>query len=120
MTRALGVSKSLVSPALTELLSHKLIFHAGGDLKTKIYRANPDVNSVVADVLTTRESNLLKNAHKKFVELRNAKQMGAIHLDDSRLAEVDSMISTAQGGLEILLQIINQTTINPSKDLLES
>ena len=66
LTRSLKVSKALVSPALKELLKHKLIFEQRIDAKTKAYTANPDVLGVIRNVLVRREAQLIKKNTKKF------------------------------------------------------
>lgn len=106
LTRTLGVSKALVSPALGELLSHKLILNAGGDLKTKLYIANPDVISVIADVLQTREVRLLDDAQSRFTALSKAPLSKLPNIDFPRLTELGSMIAMARSVLDLLLQNI--------------
>jgi len=108
LIKILGVSKALVSPALAELLLHKLILMAGGDLKTKYYKANPDVVGVIADVLSSRETALLKDAQNKFNLLKDSSSSQLSNMDSSRLNEVETMISVARVGLDLILQNIKQ------------
>lgn len=81
LMRALKVSKALISPALSELLDYKLILNAGGDLKTKLYTANPDISSVIENVLKTREKELLKESQNKLNELTLLNQSELSHLN---------------------------------------
>ena len=108
ITRTLRVSKALVSPALSQLLKPKLILSAGGDLKTKLYTANPDVISIIADVLANRESKILKDAQKKFDELKSASQTANSDINFARMDQIGTMISTARTGLDLVLQNLAQ------------
>ena len=120
LTEMLGVSKALVSPALSELLDHKLILSAGGDLKTKFFVANSDVMSIITNVLSTRETTLLKNAQVKITDLTQIPESEMINIDVSRLTELESMISTARVGLFFILKNMKQGDLNFMKILVAS
>ena len=106
LTRALGVSKALVSPALVELEAYGLIRNKGGDAKTKQYVANPNVTSVIRKVLKTRESALLARA------LKSCEKIQAIPTDSlnaglnpKRLAALAEMIQSSKSGLEMIVSL---------------
>lgn len=105
LTRLLKVSKALVSPALVELVEHGLIHQKGGDEKTRLFAAAPDVTRVIHKVLLTRERQLIANAQKNFEHLRQLPDQGESALvTQDRLNEVGTMIQAAQNGLEFILQ----------------
>ena len=104
LTRALKVSKALVSPALSELLDFKLIECHESDGRTKKYSANPDVFKVIKSILSSRERILIKNAQSKF-ELLGLNSTKIDHeLDSDRMRNLGSMISSASFALEFIIQ----------------
>lgn len=119
ISRTLGVSKALVSPALSELLSHKLILNAGGDLKTKLYTANSKVIDVIVDVLAKRESVLLKNAQVNFSRVEKSTVSQPIDIDSKRLSDLGSMISLARVGLDMVVKNIKHRDLALLKKLTQ-
>lgn len=99
----LNVSKALVSPALAEMEKWGLILPAPSkNSKTKSYTAAPDVFSVVRQVLATREQPMVaKVAH----QLKIVADCAGEELHAERFANLQSMVKSAQFGLEILLQV---------------
>lgn len=109
LTRRLGVSKALVSPALAELLAYELLLPAGGDSKTKLFKAHPDVFSVIRKVLRERERLILKDASSRFRELeKSTKLRTQSGIDPERLRSVGEMISSAEAGLAFVLQTASE------------
>ncbi len=104
LTRALKVSKALVSPALAELLDFKLIDCLETDGRTKKYSANPDVFKVIKSILSSRERNLIKNAHHKFELLEMNAPKTDHELDSDRMRNLGSMITSAGFALEFIIQ----------------
>ena len=107
MMRNLGVSKALVSPALGELVKYKLIHSHDADGRTKKYTANPQVFTVIRDILKERERNLILKAQKKFEELEKSNQSegDAISaIDGERLASLGQMIMAARFALDVVLK----------------
>ena len=103
LTRALNVSKALVSPALAELLDFKLIECQETNGRTKKYSANPDVFNVIKTILSTRERNLIKNAQNKFELLEISKSKEEHGLDVDRMVNLGSMITSAGFALEFII-----------------
>jgi hypothetical protein len=120
LVKCLGVSKALVSPALAELLEYRLIEPAGGDGKTRMYRASPDVKAVIRQVLATRERSLIAAAAAQAERLtlpaerpvpaaraaptpRTAKKPATV--DPERLSDLKAMISTADTTLNLILHL---------------
>jgi len=99
----LGLSKALVSPALDELIHHKLIKEeAPPDEKTKVYSAVENVGDVIKHVLKTREAKMLRQITKDFDKLKVAS--GRISgLSQSRIDSLEGMIGSANLMLQILL-----------------
>lgn len=103
LTRALHVSKALVSPALAELLDFKLIECQETNGRTKKYSANPDVFKVIKSILSTRERNLLKNAQHKFELVEIGLSKNDHGLDANRITNLGSMITSASFALEFII-----------------
>jgi DNA-binding transcriptional regulator GbsR (MarR family) len=109
LTRRLGVSKALVSPAISELLEYELLLPAGGDSKKKLFIAHPDVFSVIRKVLRERERLIFKDAAARFRELEKcAKLTPTSEIDPERLVLVGQMISSAEAGLAFVLQTASE------------
>ncbi len=103
LTRAIKVSKALVSPALAELLDFKLIEYKETDGRTKKYSANPEVFNVIKSILKTRERNLIKNAQSKFEILDQNAKKNHQEIDADRLQSLGSMITSASFALEFII-----------------
>ncbi len=126
LTRMIGVSKALVSPALAELIEFKLINYEEPDGRTKKYAANPDVFKVIQNILKNRERVLIKNAQSKceLLELDCKSQMKAnkhpeknyVEVESTRLQELDSMIRAAG----LALNFVVNTTSDDSLPLWQS
>jgi DNA-binding transcriptional regulator GbsR (MarR family) len=104
LTRVLGVSKALVSPALSELVKYKLILVSGGDKKTKLYSANPDIYRVICDVLTKREKKLLSKTQANFEDFKKEMAGQANSLQVARMNELGSLISAGEITIEFVLK----------------
>jgi len=104
LTRRLKVSKALVSPALGELLSYGLIEIFELDGKTKVYKANPDVFSVIKNILKSREATLIEKAHASYLKLDNSLGKDRQEIDRARLEQLREMIESAQFALQLVLQ----------------
>lgn len=106
LTERLGVSKSLISPALSELEKHGLIIMTQEDKKTKRYSAAPDVIGVIKKILSEREAKIIKTSRQYFESLQKIHvQRGAENslLDPDRLHEIGEMILLAQFSLNFIL-----------------
>ncbi len=107
LANRLKVSKALVSPALEELASYSLIFSVESpNEKTKLYRAQSDVQSVILSILKTREIEMLNSIQNHFSLLIDNKTSSAkasvLEIDKSRFEELARMISAAR----LVLQLI--------------
>ncbi|MBY0555071.1 hypothetical protein K2P97_11125 [bacterium] len=104
LVKNIGVSKALVSPALKELIKHKVIFQVkSGDTRTKLYEANPDFMSVIRNVLENREFVMLQKVSQefsKFSELQNSGSKSS--LNQQRLESLGEMINQANSFITIL------------------
>lgn len=99
LTRQLGVSKALVSPALKELEAYQLIQRAGGDEKTKRFEANPDVFGVIQRVLKEREKKLLVKAKERFKQAQDSRvDAGQVNLE--RLRQIGEMVESANFAID--------------------
>ncbi len=107
LTRLIGVSKALVSPALAELLEFKLIKFEESDGRTKKYSANPDVFKIIQDILKGREQVLIKNAQDKCELLQQAKNKTEVEVEKLRLQNLESMIRAGGFALDF---IVNNTS----------
>jgi DNA-binding transcriptional regulator GbsR (MarR family) len=109
LTRILGVSKALVSPALKELEFFDLIRRAaGGDEKTKRYEANPDVFSVIQKVLREREQKLLVRAAQG-VEAAQKACAGSPAVNSERLEQLSEMVASANIAIEWVASMTTET-----------
>lgn len=106
LTKRLGVSKALISPALAELEDYGLIQMMEDGKKTKRYSAAPDVIPVIKDILKKRESVIIAESKVRFEKLNQAhlKNGDADSLvTQSRLDELGQMITLAEFALDFLI-----------------
>lgn len=119
LTRSLNVSKALVSPALKELLKHKLIFEQKLDAKTKTYTANPNVLGVIRHVLETREAALIKKAEKNFKDLKKSIVNENSTINMTRLKDLESMISVGSMASDFVINNLSEKNIGLWKNFAE-
>ncbi|QDK46503.1 hypothetical protein DOM22_15685 [Bdellovibrio sp. ZAP7] len=106
LTQRLGVSKALVSPALSELESYGLILMSEDGKKTKRYSAAPNVIPVIKEILKEREAKIIANAKEQFNALSKVHQKRGDQdsiLEKERLEELGQMISLAQFALNFII-----------------
>jgi DNA-binding transcriptional regulator GbsR (MarR family) len=103
LTNRLGLSKALISPALEELCSYKLIHEAPApNEKTKVYEAAENISEVIQHVLKKREAKMLKQITKEFSAfIQDESVVG--HWSDERVKSLGDMIVSANMMLEIML-----------------
>lgn len=107
LVRNLGVSKALVSPALSELLRYKLIQFQETDGRTKKYSASPEVFEVIRNILKEREKRFIDNAQKNYELLQNFESEQYDQnskVDHDRLDALGSMISAAGFALDFIIK----------------
>jgi DNA-binding transcriptional regulator GbsR (MarR family) len=107
LTRLLNVSKALVSPALAELESYKLIFQVttASDSKTKRYKAHPEVFKVIKQILKTRERKMIKETQAEFEKVQKMVSKSNSNIDLARLEALGSMISTATQAIDLMVEL---------------
>lgn len=93
----LQVSKALVSMSIKDLLYYNVIFEVAKDKPgTQKYAINPDITTVILDVIRKRELVMLQEIQKKFTELNDvvkSKKEDVVSRD--RLKDLDFMIDSA-------------------------
>jgi DNA-binding transcriptional regulator GbsR (MarR family) len=106
MTR-LGMSKSLASITLNDLVKHKVIRCCGkGPKDTQVYDANPEVRDVILEILKQREQKMLNDAGAEQKSLSQVLAAFSDHgLDSNRLASVGRMIAEAQMALSAIIAL---------------
>ncbi len=103
LTKRLGLSKALISPALEELSQYKLIQETPApNEKIKMYKAAEDINEVIRHVLETREAKMLKQITKDFSAF-NQSEGKSDSLDEKRVKTLGEMIFSANLMLQIML-----------------
>lgn len=96
VARALKVSKTLLSFSITELLEYSVIQEAGRGVKRTVYfRANPNINSVIANVLQLREKKLIEKIEESVEKLSSS-------LDQNRATERRALDVSRQQAQKLL------------------
>lgn len=118
LAQALGLSKALVSPALEELCSYKLISEAPApNEKTKVYAAAENFNEVIQHVLKIREAQLMKEITKDYSAFLE-KEAVAESFSEKRVKTLGEMILSANLMLEIMRS--QKNILDLSKDIQRS
>lgn len=103
LSERLGVSKALISPALEELCSYKLIVEAPApNEKTKVYKDADNINEVIQHVLRTRESKMLSQITDDFSAF-NQSEAQFDDLDERKVRSLGEMILSANLMLNLML-----------------
>lgn len=101
----LGVSRSLVHLAISELTGFRLV-EATSDRRNAPYSAVVDVWPVIVDVLRTREWMLIERARLAFEALRTeAQNTRSTDYDTDRIELLLAMCDLAQATLRALLSV---------------
>jgi DNA-binding transcriptional regulator GbsR (MarR family) len=120
VAEALGVSKSLVSSAITELLGYGVV-RAAGDGRNAPYEAVMDVWPVITDILRQREWMLLESTRMALDQaLEEAHAGGAAGYDPARMALLKAMIESIQRLLGILIALRMPDTAQGVQSWLET
>ncbi len=113
LAKRLKLSKALISPALTELKKWELITEIPApDAKIKLYTANENVEQVILKVLKNREEKMISRVSQNLEKLSRAKINSQI-ISESRIASLESMVSSAEFFLKFILSTENILTHNP-------
>jgi DNA-binding transcriptional regulator GbsR (MarR family) len=105
----LGVSKALISISLKDLLDYNVIIEQGLSSKgTRIYVANPDLQSVVSHVLRQREKIMMGKIQAAFNQLKKiSKEEISIHqIEQDKVKDLDRFIKNGEKGLNTLMAIL--------------
>ena len=106
--KRLSISKALVSISLADLLKYEVILEAGKSAQgTLLYRASPEVGTVILRVLRQREQKMLAQTMAAFEQVRKlAPEVKAEwDLGPKNLKELGDLIQFAEGGLDDLLSL---------------
>lgn len=104
LSKALGASKALVSPALKELEAEGLIFQTESEnAKTKRYKATEDVIKVIQGVLKRREAPMIRRVSQKLTRLQSSSKESR-GIDNSKLKNLENMVNKAQMALLLLTE----------------
>ena len=107
LQKRLNISKSLASISLTDLLQYNVILKRGkGPKDTTVYVCNPEVRSVVLEVLKKREAQILNNVEREFTSLQHSPDAQADEaINQERVQSLGKMITEAQGCLTALTEL---------------
>ncbi|MFN8847919.1 MAG: GbsR/MarR family transcriptional regulator [Bdellovibrionales bacterium] len=105
MTKKLRVSKALVSLAIKDLLNYKVLEIVEKKNKEIYFQSNPDIFSVINNVLKNRESKMLESIREKYetVAAQDPSLNQDYELSQSRLGEMGFMIMAAQETLKSMI-----------------
>ena len=110
LIQRLKVSKALISLSINELLRFDVILESRKSARgTQTYVANPDVLSVILNVLRRREKKMLartESSHKMLACLRS-EGLADARISHDRLDALGSMIRQAQESFNALLELTN-------------
>ncbi|MEZ4871426.1 MAG: hypothetical protein R2827_04095 [Bdellovibrionales bacterium] len=104
LMKHLGVSKSLVSMSIKELMSYRVILESAAKKSTVHYEANPDISGVITDVLLAREAKMLLNI-KSSCELVHRLPQSKLSpfASQRRVEKLTKMVSVADSALKTLI-----------------
>ncbi len=107
LVKRLQVSKALVSLAVKDLISYDVIrVHGQGDRRKILLVANPDVQTVISNVLLKRETVMLEQIRAQFEKTNdlNEQTKTDLDLDEGKLVSMQIMIQLAQMSLATLIE----------------
>jgi DNA-binding transcriptional regulator GbsR (MarR family) len=107
--RKLSISKALVSISLKSLMDYQVIQEEGlSPTGTKLYSANPDLQSVITSVLRKREKVMMGKIQAAFTQLKQApkEQMIEEKIEMKRMKDLDRFIKNGEKGLNTLMVIL--------------
>ena len=106
LMKNLGVSKSLVSMSIKDLLHYNVIQEAPDKKSTVKYVSNKDLATVITDVLMAREAKMLLKI-KASCELVKRLEPGTVspYVDRKKLKSLERMISAADKALKALITL---------------
>ena len=107
LQKRLGISKSLASISLSDLLKYNVILKRGrGPRETTVYVCNPEVRSVILNVIKNREALILRNVEQKYFALKTSNELiQQDQINPERIKSLGNMIDEAQRGLNALVDL---------------
>jgi DNA-binding transcriptional regulator GbsR (MarR family) len=107
LVKRLNVSKALVSLAIKDLMLYEVVRVVGqGDRRKILLEANPDIQTVIANVLKNRETKMLESINTQFEKTNALSEQikNEINLDDGKFQAMQIMIQMAQFALGSLIE----------------
>lgn len=107
LMKRLGISKALVSISIKEMIDFDVIQEAGkSERGTTLYRANPEQEKVILNVLRRRERLMLSriSAAHKLCNGVGKKERDRLEISDENLKKLGEMIHKAESILDLVLQ----------------
>ena len=100
LVELLGISNSLVSISVAELLRYRVILEVEkGRNGVLLYRANPEVGAVIAGVLRSREQKLLKRIQESSSKLHPSAK-AALRMSEENIKKLQGWVQLAESLLE--------------------
>ena len=100
LVELLGISNSLVSISVAELLRYRVILEVEkGRNGVLLYRANPEVGAVIAGVLRSREQKLLKRIQESSSKLHSSPK-AALRMSEENIKKLQGWVQLAESFLE--------------------
>ena len=106
LIQRLGISKALVSMSISEMMEYDVIRSGGkSDRGTILYNCNPDLPTVIANVLRKRERRLLArlSAATRTLSAMPREMDGRCGVTHERIEKLNHMVRTAESTLDGLL-----------------
>ncbi len=108
LMRRLKISKALVSISMKEMLEYEVVLEVGkSERGTTLYRANPDQQKVILNVLRRRERMMLNRISSAFRLLEKMDPQDKIYhrISAEQTNRLGEMIQNAEVLLDSMLQI---------------
>ena len=111
LSRKLQVSKALMSFSIAELLEYEVIKPVGKGIKrTLFFRANPQITSVILNVLRRRERPMMSEIESAFFRLQShqSASLSSIQVDPEQLKSLGEWIQAGKSALDHLVLQTNE------------
>ena len=108
LVRQMRISKALISISMRELLEYDVIQHAGRSARgTHLYRTNPDILSVILNVLRQREKRFLSRilSAQESLDRVSSEDKTTFSISDDRIRALGGLTSRAMQALEGLIAL---------------
>ena len=103
----LKISKALVSMSISDLMEYDVVQVAGkGERGIVLYKANPEITTVISNVLRQRERRMLSHVAAAVKSLKSMpSESKSVSLAPEKIDELDQMVRTAEACLDGMLQL---------------